>query len=102
MKTPQETHTNAWSYRYEIHIQGHLDEQWTDWFNGMALTHHPAGYTRLVGEIPDKAALHGILNTIRDIGFALLSVNPVADDLGKGGDDETKKSTRRGPLEDTA
>ena len=91
MNTPKKTHSNAWSRRYEIHIQGHLDEQWTDWFNGMTLAHHPAGYTRLVGEIPDQAALHGILNTIRDIGVILLSVNPITNDTEKGDDEPTNR-----------
>ena len=88
MNTPKNTYSNAWSRSYEIHIQGHLDAKWTDWFNGMTLTYHPAGYTRLVGEVSDQAALHGILNAIRDIGFTLLSVNPIADDREKGGDEE--------------
>ena len=90
MNTPKNMHSNAWSRRYKIHIQGYLDEQWTDWFNGMTLTHHPDGYTCLVGEISDQAALHGILNTIRDIGFTLLSVNPISGDTEKGDDEDAK------------
>ena len=90
MDTPKKTHSNAWSRHYEIHVQGHLDGKWADWFNGMTLTYHAAGYTRLVGEVPDKAALHGILNTIRDIGLTLLSVNPIEDEAHKGDDEDAK------------
>ena len=80
MNTHKDSCSTPWSRYYDIHIQERVDPKWADWFNGMTLIHHAAGYTRLVGEVPDQAALHGILNTIRDIGFTLLSVNPIADD----------------------
>ena len=80
MNTHQDSSAKDWPHHYEIQIQEHVDPKWVDWFNGMTLNYHTAGYTRLVGEVTDKAALHGILNTIRDIGLTLLSVNPIADD----------------------
>ena len=80
MNRHKDAYSTPWSRYYEIHIREQVDPKWADWFNGMTLTYHAAGYTRLVGEVSDQAALHGILNTIRDIGFTLLSVNPIAVD----------------------
>ena len=59
---------------YEIRVQGVLDEQWSDWFAGLTVTPQADGSTLLVGQVRDQAALHGLLNSIRDIGLPLLSV----------------------------
>jgi hypothetical protein len=40
----------------------------------------PSGETVLTGEIVDQAALHGVLNRIRDLGLPLLSVNQLSQD----------------------
>ena len=61
---------------YQITVQGKLDESWSDWFDGMKITvEHDA--TTLTGHVVDQAALHGILNKIRDLNLALISVNCV-------------------------
>ena len=61
---------------YQITVQGRLDENWSDWFDGMKITvEHDA--TTLTGSVVDQAALHGILNKIRDLNLALISVNSV-------------------------
>lgn len=60
---------------YEIRIKGHLDESWADWFNGLAITHKANGETLLSGSLPDQAALHGVLNRLRDLSIQLISVN---------------------------
>jgi len=61
---------------YEIRIAGHLDKTWSDWLGGMEITHDEVGYTRLAGPIVDQAALYGTLAKIRDLGLALVSLNP--------------------------
>jgi hypothetical protein len=58
----------------QIRIQGHLDERWTTWFDGLALTHDVDGTTLLQGQVADQAALHGLLNRVRDTGLPLVSV----------------------------
>jgi hypothetical protein len=63
---------------YEIKIKGHLDERWADWFGGMSFTHESDGTTTLQGIIADQAALHGLLNGIRDLGLPLISVQQVS------------------------
>ena len=60
---------------YDIRIREALDEQWTVWFDPLALTHTPEGQTALCGPLPDQAALHGILNRIAHLGLTLLSVS---------------------------
>jgi hypothetical protein len=63
---------------YEIRIEGHLDDRWADWFEGMTFTHESDGTTTLYGPLADQAALHGLLNGIRDLGLPLLSVQRVS------------------------
>lgn len=62
---------------YEIRVKGHLDLSWSDWFDTLTLTHEANGDTVLAGDLPDQAALHGILRKVRDLGITLVSVNPV-------------------------
>ena len=72
---------------YEIRIKGHLDKSWADWFNGLAIIHEDNGDTLLSGSLPDQAALHGVLNRLRDLGIQLISVNPVEDVQASGEED---------------
>ena len=62
---------------YEIRIKGHLDESWADWFDGLTILHQENGDTVLSGSLTDQAALHGVLNRLRDLGIQLISVNAV-------------------------
>lgn len=60
--------------RYEIRINGHLGSRWTTWFDGMNLTAEDDGTTVIRGPVVDQAALHGLLQTLRDRGITLLSL----------------------------
>jgi len=62
---------------YEIRIKGHLDERWADWFEGLTFTLVRDGTTLLDGPLTDQAALHGVLNRIRDLGLPIISVQRI-------------------------
>jgi len=66
------------SGRYEIRVKGHLDARWAAWFDGLTLTHGSDGTTIIDGPVADQAALHGLLQKIRDLGLPLISVNHLA------------------------
>ncbi len=63
---------------YEIRVQGHLDQHWSAWFEGLAITYEEDGTTLLRGSLVDEAALHGVLMKVRDLAAPLLSVNRVS------------------------
>ena len=62
---------------HEIRVQGRLDDRWVDWLEGLALTRENDGTTTLTGPLADQAALHGVLNTIRDLNLPIISVRRV-------------------------
>ena len=63
--------------RYEIRLKGRLDSRWTAWFDGLTLTHDSDGTTIIHGLVADQAALHGLLQKVRDLGLPLVSVTQV-------------------------
>jgi hypothetical protein len=66
------------SGRYEIRVKGLLDSRWSAWFDGMDLTTGSDGTTTLNGPVVDQAALHGLLQKLRDTGLPLISVTQLA------------------------
>jgi hypothetical protein len=62
---------------YEIRVKGHLDESWSEWFEGLTITNLESGETVLRGEIVDQAALHGVLSKVRDLNLPLIAVSSV-------------------------
>jgi hypothetical protein len=63
---------------YEIRVKGHLDQHWSSWFEGLAISSSEDGSTLLRGPLADDAALHGVLMKVRDLALPLLSVNHIA------------------------
>jgi len=61
---------------YEIKIRGYLEEHWSDWLGGLEISHDAQGNSLITGNVPDQAALHGILAQIRDLGLTLISLTP--------------------------
>ncbi len=77
---------------YEIRVEGLIDDRWSEWLGGMALTHEDNGETVLLGELRDQTALQGVLERIRDLGLELISVRRLdgsRSDPGTDGNDLT-------------
>ena len=67
-------HNPGW---YEIRLKGHLDSRWAAWFDGLSLTNESDGSTVIHGPVVDQAALHGLLQKLRDTSLPLVSVTQV-------------------------
>ncbi len=63
---------------YEIRVKGHLSEQWSQWFDGLAIRNLENGDGVLLARVIDQAALQGILTRIGDLNLTLISVNPIS------------------------
>jgi hypothetical protein len=77
-ETPAPTGTWSEAGRYEIRLKGRLDSRWAAWFDGLALSHDSDGTTVIRGRVVDQAALHGLLQKVRDVGLPMVSVVRVA------------------------
>ena len=65
---------------YHIRVKGHLDSQWSAWFDNMTISNQANGETVLCGPLPDQSALYGVLAKVRNLGLPLLAVTTVAAD----------------------
>ena len=68
--------------RYRIVVGKHLSKTWSDRIGGMEVTpillqSYQRKITKLEGVIVDQAQLSGILNTLSDFGFPLISVQVI-------------------------
>jgi hypothetical protein len=70
---------------YEIKVPGRLDEDWSEWFEGMTITVEAGAdcptITTLTGIVADEAALQGLLDRLYSLGLRLLSVRRVQPSL---------------------
>ncbi len=65
-------------YIYEIRVEGHLADGWSNWFEGLAIRNETNAETALTGVITDQAALFGILTKIHNLNLILVSVKRLA------------------------
>jgi len=68
------------SVQYEIRIGGRIGARWAAWFEDLAVVAEPDGTTVLRGPVVDQAALHGLLQKLRDVGIPLISLTQVPSD----------------------
>jgi hypothetical protein len=71
---------------YQIKVKGHLSSHWSDRFSGLTIDNLPCGDALLHGPLPDEAALHGVLNRIRDLGLRLVSLQTETHDKASDAD----------------
>jgi RimJ/RimL family protein N-acetyltransferase len=74
MNTPT---TTSRTTTYEFRVDGHLDDHWASWLDGLTLVRHDDGTTVLTGPLADQSELHGLISRIRDLGAPLLSLGAV-------------------------
>ena len=72
MSCIQAASADAMDSVFEVRLQGHLDDRWAEWFDGMTINPQPDGTTILSGLVADQAALQGLLRRIADLGLTLL------------------------------
>ena len=63
--------------RYELRVDGHIDDRRVAWFDDLTLGREGDGTTTLRGHVPDQAALHGLLAKARDLGVTLISLEVI-------------------------
>jgi hypothetical protein len=70
------------SATYKIHVQGYLDETWSETMGGATIRAHSGPneppVTEVTAEFHDQCALAGALSLLFDLGLPLLSVECVA------------------------
>ncbi len=63
---------------YRILLRGFLDKDWSDRLNGLTISttaEEDQSFTILEGPLEDEEALSGVLSTLHDLGYSLLSVD---------------------------
>ncbi|MEI6777668.1 MAG: hypothetical protein WCK70_12285 [Chloroflexales bacterium] len=64
-------------YQTEIHIKGRLNPSWSAWFEGLMVQESAQNETILRGELPDMAAVYGVISHLGSLVITLISVNCV-------------------------
>ena len=68
---------------YEIRVEGHLDDEWSEWFGGLSIALEDDGTSVLTGPVTDQSALHGLLLKIHNMGLALISLQRIGSRRAK-------------------
>ena len=58
----------------EIYVKGQINEDWSEWFEGLVVGHAPGNQTLLSGQINDQAALYSLIARLARLGLPLVSV----------------------------
>ena len=83
---------------YEVRVRGQLGSRWAAWFDGMDLAadDDDDGITVIRGPLVDQAALHGLLQKLRDVGIPLVSLTPLPSDAITEGPAPDRERNRHG------
>jgi hypothetical protein len=73
-----------WPARYEIRLDGVLEQRWSEWFGGLRVENEE-DETILSGTLSDQPALHGLLDKVRDLGLSVISVRRLPPEQSEGG-----------------
>ena len=58
----------------EIHVKGHINQDWSNRFGGLNVKHNKYGDTTLTGPVRDQPELRGVLSSLADLGLDLISI----------------------------
>ena len=61
-----------------IRFMNHLDNCWLTWFEGLSVQKLSDGEMLIYGNIPDREALFGLINKIRDLNLKVISISVTA------------------------
>ena len=78
---------------YRIRIAGRVNNGWSDFMSNLKQSfdqENGATITTITGTVTDQAALHGLLERIRDLNLTLISVN-TDDPSTQDSDNESKE-----------
>jgi hypothetical protein len=68
---------------YQVRVQGEIGPGWDEWFGRPEVTREAGGVTVLACDLPDQAALYGLLRKLRDLGLPLLSITGIQSTEGR-------------------
>ena len=64
---------------YKIKVSGDLSENWSERLGGLQInvdrSQNKEAVSTLIGQINDQSALSGVLNTLYELHFSIVSVN---------------------------
>jgi hypothetical protein len=80
--------------QYEIRVKGRLAARWAAWFDGLSLIDEEGGTTVIRGPVVDQAALHGVLQKLRDVGVHLISLTELPHDASNTPGPEPRPNER--------
>jgi hypothetical protein len=68
--------------KYIIRVKGLLDQCWSEWFDGLTISHDvERGETLLAGPVADETALYSLLMKARNLCLTLISVEMVEESV---------------------
>lgn len=65
---------SAGAATYLVRVEGHLDDHWSAWLDGLRIARSGDGTTTVTVPVADQAQLHGVLAALRDIGAVILEL----------------------------
>jgi len=64
-------------YHTEIRVKGRIQATWSDWFGEMNVQENNCDETILIGELPDMAAVYGVISRLGSLVIPLVAVSCV-------------------------
>ncbi len=88
-------------YYIEICVKGKLDPDWSDWFGELQLQESTCDETILRGNLPDMAAVYGVISRLGSLVIPLVSVTCIENSPNRMGTPSQDILTGNNNLADT-